>query len=595
MRRSLVLARWLVAALAGLVGAGCKPGGAQGVGDAGGGDGSREAGARALALLSPSVTLPPRAEVVALADQVAIDSSRAGKSAEGARLATVAARLRARSYRVDGAGADAREAVELYRAATQALTGEAACRVDLERALFAGDVAHDARELFREVYLVQKRWASSLAPRGSFGDSECLTRASRALSLVDAHRPSPEALAALEASAQGPSPSPAASPPSAASALAAGAPTAPSPAPREVVASLPADRAKGPAKLTQVETFASDKGARVVLHLSSPTTFEVGALAADAASGRDERVYLDLAKTSAKGVRDKEVGGVLRRVRVGAHKGATRVVLDLQGKLFRRVFFLPEPFRVVVDLSTRAPERDEAPAPGKPRTVRRVALDAGHGGHDAGAVGPTGLREKDVTLDVAHRVAPLLAHELGIETVLTRDSDAFVPLEIRTARANAFHADLFVSVHCNATVDGAARGVTTYVFDRVKEGDASALKLASRENGLGKAEAQLGTADLELLLPTLNPKGHAERSRHLAELLQRSTLASLTQRYPDLRDLGVRTAGFYVLAGAEMPAVLFETSFISNGEDEKRLNTADYRQKLADAIVNAVRAYKEGK
>lgn len=594
MRRSRSRASSL-AVLAALLSSGlasCKHGASAGA-DAGLVDGgASEAAARAEALLAPSAPLPPRPEVVAIADQVAIESSRAGKTAEGARLATLAARLRARAYRVDGAGADAREAVELYRAAAQALTGEQACRVDLERALFAGDVAHDARELFREAYLVQKRWAPTLAPQGSFGESACLTRASRALALVDAHRPTPEALAALDASAQAPSPSPSPSAPASASATAA-QPATSSP-PREVVASLPADRAKGPSKLTQIETFASDKGARVVLHLSSPTTFEVGALAADAASGKDERVYLDLAKTTAKGVKDKEVGGVLRRVRVGAHQGASRVVLDLQGKLFRRVFFLPEPFRVVVDLSTRAPERDDAPSQGKPRVVRRVALDAGHGGHDAGAVGPTGLREKDVTLDIAHRVAPLLAHELAIETVLTRDSDAFVPLEIRTARANAFHADLFVSVHCNATVDGVARGVTTYVFDRVKEGDASALKLASRENGL-KLEGQLGTADLELLLPTLNPKGHAERSRHLAELLQRSALASLTQRYPDSKDLGVRTAGFYVLAGAEMPAVLFEASFISNGDDEKRLNTADYRQKLADAIVNAVRAYKEGK
>jgi N-acetylmuramoyl-L-alanine amidase len=201
-----------------------------------------------------------------------------------------------------------------------------------------------------------------------------------------------------------------------------------------------------------------------------------------------------------------------------------------------------------------------------------------------------------VTLDIAHRVAPLLAHELKIETLLTRDNDSYIPLDLRAARANAFHADLFVSIHCNASENGKATGVQTFILDEAREG--AAARVADRENaqlkrlGDGDAKAQ---AELAFVLSNLNVGPMSARSRHVADLLQRSVLASLLPRYPDTKDQGVKTAGFFVLVGADMPAVLFETAFISNTDDEARLGTADYRQKLADAIVNAIKAYKSGK
>src|SRR5262249_6440199 len=158
------------------------------------------------------------------------------------------------------------------------------------------------------------------------------------------------------------------------------------------------------------------------------------------------RVFVDVAHSTAKGVpHEIEVGGSIRRVRLGAQADGTRIVLDLASSLYKRVFYLPDPFRILVDVSTRAPVRD-ASEDGK-REVHRVAIDAGHGGNDDGAVGPTGLKEKDVTLDIARTVASLLAHEVKVDTLLTRDADTFVPLDLRTARANAFHADLFVSIH----------------------------------------------------------------------------------------------------------------------------------------------------
>ncbi|HET9929113.1 MAG TPA: N-acetylmuramoyl-L-alanine amidase, partial [Polyangiaceae bacterium] len=251
-----------------------------------------------------------------------------------------------------------------------------------------------------------------------------------------------------------------------------------------------------------------------------------------------------------------------------------------------RVFYLPEPFRLVIDVMKEglAPP---GTSPQKPR-VRRVVLDPGHGGHDPGAIGPSGLREKDVALDIAHRAAPLIARELGISTLLTRDADEFVALDERTARANAFHADLFVSIHCNASEDIAARGVMTFVLDAGRE-ELSA-RIAARENA-ASSEAAVELANS--FSRVTDPATRAASAR-FAELLQRSAMASLTQRYPEVQNGGVKRAGFYVLAGARMPASLFETSFISNPQGEARLNSGDFRQRMADAIVNAIRAYRDG-
>ncbi|MEO5731876.1 MAG: N-acetylmuramoyl-L-alanine amidase [Byssovorax sp.] len=593
----------------------------------GAGDDAAQVIARAEALLAGG-RLPDRLETVALADAVALGSVRTrldpaaaptattdpDRSREAARLAQLAADLRRRLWRFDRTAADAREAIELYSEAARLAAGtDAGCESDRRRALLAGELAGDAGASYREIYLVSRRQAALAGPPRPGVDAAaaaCLAALDRALAQAVAYRPAGEAMRALEregdAVARAPSAS-AAAPPIAASALPApGEPAAPSgdpaapsaPAgPRADVVVSPIEDAstKGSAKLVAIERYATEQGARIVLRLSAPATFQVGTLAADDAAGKDARIFLDLARVTAKGIaRETPVGGIVRRVRVGANGGGTRVVVDLAASLYRRIFYLPDPFRVVIDLGTRPPSTGEKQGVGGTREVRRIAIDPGHGGTDAGAVGPTGLREKDVTLDIAHRVAPLLAHELKIETLLTRDNDAYVPLDLRAARANAFHADLFVSIHCNASENGKATGVQTFILDEAREG--AAARLAARENAQrGHVDGELKTADLSLVLSTITTGEMTARSRHVADLLQRSALGSLLPRYPDTRDQGIKTAGFYVLVGAEMPAVLFETAFISNPDDEGRLATADYRQKLADAIANAIKAYKAGK
>jgi N-acetylmuramoyl-L-alanine amidase len=590
----------LIGVLGASAGACGNAGPGAGTTDAGTGADAEVAGARAW--LAPDAKLPSRAEVIAVSDRLAIDAVKNERTGRAAELRILAGDLRVKLYRSDGLDTDAREALELYAAALRdAPADDASCDVARRRATLSGELAGDAAAAHRELFIAKRRQVTRLGDAAS--RSACIARIDRDLAMLAAYRPTGAALETLEAEADraareialevakpAPSGEPARPPTSS-------APTSPIGG-AQVVSPDATMVAKGPVQLTKIETYPAENGGRVVLHLSGVTTFEVGTLAGDATGDKGPRIYLDLAKAKSKGVpAETKMGGGVERVRVGKRDEGTRIVLDLKSALHHRVFYLPEPFRIVVDLSSRAPEADPRTPEGK-RVLKRVAIDPGHGGYDSGAVGPTGLREKDVALDVAHRVAPLLAHELHVETLLTRDGDVFVPLEERTARANAFHADLFVSVHCNASENGEARGVETFVLDPSREGRASA-RIVALENGLfdGKKPPSPAKVDAEIekALGRLTIGDNGARSRQFGELLQRATLASMAKRYDGTRDHGVKTAVFYVLAGAEMPAVLYETSFISNPDDEARLATADYRQKLADAIVNAVRAYRDGK
>jgi N-acetylmuramoyl-L-alanine amidase len=338
----------------------------------------------------------------------------------------------------------------------------------------------------------------------------------------------------------------------------------------------------GMATITGVERYASETAARIVLHVSRPVQFQKGSLPALGAAG--SQLYVDVADAVYAGPSSFEMGGLVERVRLLELGSSFRVTMDISASAQHSIFYLPAPFRVVIDVSRSEP----GGVPPTRRSVERIALDPGHGGPDPGAIGSAGTREKDIVLDIAHRAAPLLARELGISTLLTRDLDVRVPLEERVARANAFGADLFISIHCNADPSRSARGVMTFVLDGSH--DQRVVGVLERENASRVANA----SELTGFLRQFDDAAAALHASTFAQLLQRSTLASLSVGYPEAVDGGVRGAGFYVLAGARMPAVLFETSFVSNLLEERRLATGRYRQKLADAIVNAVRAYRAG-
>jgi N-acetylmuramoyl-L-alanine amidase len=226
---------------------------------------------------------------------------------------------------------------------------------------------------------------------------------------------------------------------------------------------------------------------------------------------------------------------------------------------------------------------------GEERAVRRIIVDAGHGGHDTGAIGPRGVKEKDVTLQIAGRLARRL-RAAGFQVVLTREDDRFVSLAERTAIANGAKGDLFVSVHANAHPRRDRQGVESWVLNVAD--DRYANRLAARENGAFPEEQAIGE-DLAVrrILADLDAKMSAGASRKLARLVQREVCASVRARVGEVRDLGVKSALFYVLVGARMPAVLVETAFISNKVEEQRLASAHYQDEVAQAISRAVVGY----
>lgn len=508
----------------------------------------------ATELAAPVSGAPTRAELVAEADRMAVLAAREGDE-RGALLTAQAARLRVESYLLEGRQVDVLEALELWSDAEQR-GGSAACEHGLELIRLRAHLGAEPERTYRDLYILRQR-DSSLA---------CRKRIDRALSLLAAFRPSEEDLAKLRVE------------------LSAGEAEAEVPEAHldshVVVPELKAALER-PTLITKVEPFAAEQSARLVVHVTHPTRFNVGLL--EASGNRGPRLFVDIEHATYEGPLGFDVGGLVLRVRMGKQKDATRVVLDLAQVVHHRVFYLPDPFRLVIDLSVTSPERLA-----QPREIRRVVLDPGHGGNDPGAIGPNGLREKDVTLDIAHRAAPLLAREVGVSTLLTRDVDVYVPLDERAARANAFHADLFISIHLNSSEDASGRGVMTFVLDSSR--DEAAAKVAARENASTAAAA----AELANSLSRIESADRRAASELFARLLQRSAGVSLRQVYPGIEDHGVRRAGFYVLAGAAMPAVLFEGSFISNVIEAQRLDSEQYRQRLADAIVNAVRAYRQG-
>jgi len=234
----------------------------------------------------------------------------------------------------------------------------------------------------------------------------------------------------------------------------------------------------------------------------------------------------------------------------------------------------------------RAPATPSGPV--SATRVRRVVIDPGHGGSDPGAIGPTGLTEAAVTLDVARRVADRLAARYGIQVVLTRDDDAYVDLETRTAHANDTRSDLFVSIHCNAAPNRDAHGLATFVLDTGSE--RVAARVGRREGEL-VADDPVSSWHVTRILTSLRLSGPGRQSFALAESIQGSMLHDLRLLYPAVDDLGVHPASFHVLVTARMPAVLVELSFISNAMEEQRLRADGYRDVLAGAIARAVASY----
>ncbi len=220
--------------------------------------------------------------------------------------------------------------------------------------------------------------------------------------------------------------------------------------------------------------------------------------------------------------------------------------------------------------------------------IGKIVIDPGHGGHDTGTIGPNGLEEKDLVLDVSRRLGKLLQTRLGAEVIFTRKDDTFIPLETRTAIANEEAADLFVSVHANSSHDPDARGVETYYLNFTSSPEA--LEVAARENAVSEKSIH----ELQDLVKKIALKEKIDESQEFASDVQSSLHSGLAAKNPGVRDRGVKKAPFIVLIGANMPSILAEISFVSNPGDERRLGTPEYRQKIAESLYRGIAKYVSG-
>lgn len=364
---------------------------------------------------------------------------------------------------------------------------------------------------------------------------------------------------------------------------------------------------------------------RVVIDLDGAVQFEQRRLS------HPDRLYLDLHGA----VIDRRepiaiADGIVKRIRASQFAPhIVRIVLDLEAVEHYEVSTLNPPqaesFRIVIDLrgipsgAGSSPSREAAKAPAKkgdrravptdaggdqaqtvayapqkraplsgPPPVRRIVIDPGHGGKDTGAKGPHGLLEKEVALDIAKRLAKLLRDRMSVEAILTRDEDVFLELPERTAIANARNADLFISIHLNASPQPAARGVETYVLNLSNSHDQKALAIAARENGVSLKRLN----DWELILQDKQIDVKKEESLSLAKSVQKAMVEQLGRRYQVAHHAeGVRQGPFWVLYGAQMPSILAEVSFITNPSEAKRLKGEKYRQEVAEALFRGIQAY----
>lgn len=333
----------------------------------------------------------------------------------------------------------------------------------------------------------------------------------------------------------------------------------------------------------------SESYTRVVVDLDGRIEFTQNRLS------NPDRLYFDLKNC----LLSKEVipslsikNGILKNIRIGQfNKESVRVVLDLQEIESLKVFMLEEPYRLVIDVFGK---KTVKPLPEKEiekglTEIKRVVIDPGHGGKDSGAIGPNGLLEKDVVLAIARKLGNLLREKYNMEVIFTRDNDIFIPLEERTAIANSKKADVFVSIHANASRRRNARGIETYFLNWTT--DEESMRVAARENDISFKKMKQAQSELQMILQDLERDSKKEESMRLAYNVQTSMVNALKHDYNEIVDLGVKYALFYVLVNAEMPSILVEASFISNHEEEGRLSRDEYREKIAEAIANGIKNY----
>jgi N-acetylmuramoyl-L-alanine amidase len=364
------------------------------------------------------------------------------------------------------------------------------------------------------------------------------------------------------------------------------------------------ERPAKPALVTGIRAWSNPDYTRVVITLDRQVEFEHEELPADHEAGLPPRIFIDLRDAHlAPGVKDLPIdGGLLHRARLAQYqKDVVRVVLDTGSIKDFTVVPLDDPFRVIIDVRGERQQEisrleptiqtlptQEPPVVTQPVTVtkiRRIVIDPGHGGKDSGALGGNGGMEKDVVLVIALKLAAKLKEGLGVDVVMTRSTDVFIPLDERTAIANKVNADLFVSVHANASLNREAEGVETYYLNLAKTDKAA--QVAARENNTSLEKVSL----LQAILFDLMANYKINDSAHLADEVQRALHRRVGKEYDPMRNNGVKQGPFYVLVGATMPSILVEAAFISNPREERLLKDRRFQEVTAEGIYDGIKGY----
>lgn len=356
-----------------------------------------------------------------------------------------------------------------------------------------------------------------------------------------------------------------------------------------------------PAVISAIRFHSRPEFSSIALELSSPVKYESGRL------HDPERVYFDLVNTRAAAGLVSSSRAVasddhfVLRVRLAPKEGGvTRVVIDLNCSCdYLSVMSSFPPYRLMIEVQPAtlavdaAPPATLRPTASSERTVSgpsrgladeanqvsgpmhiRIVIDPGHGGTDRGTVGPSGLEEKDLVLDVGQRLGRLASDRLGAEVIYTRTDDYFVPLEGRSALANSVRADLFMSIHANASDSRSVRGVETFYMDPRSATQGSLLTVDGHSSGDPYARA-----------------AKTEASRQLAAAVQHAVYTRLAATNPELRNRGVKAAPLVVLVGPNMPSILSEISFMSSPTEERKLKDANYREHIAEALYRGITTY----
>ncbi len=370
----------------------------------------------------------------------------------------------------------------------------------------------------------------------------------------------------------------------------------------------------GSARVMDIRHWSTPTYTRVVVDMERPVKYESHLLQKDPQLNKPRRLYVDLKDAVAASIETSIPirDGLLRQARAAQNqKDTVRVVLDIDSIEGYKIFHLYDPFRIVIDVRgakiddksekekieelkkrtrkgirrVKEPDIKVSLAQQLGLSVKRIVIDPGHGGKDPGTVYAGGIVEKDIVLNLAKVLALKIEKELECEAVLTRVDDSFLPLERRTAFANMKKGDLFISLHINAHKQAGIQGIETYFLNMAT--DERAVLVAAREN----ATSEKNISDLQSILNDLMLNTRISESSKLAHELQQGMIGSVKKKFSGVKSLGVKQAPFYVLIGAEMPAVLVEIGFITNPTERERLLSREYLEAMADGIVRGTAEY----